>query len=271
MNLNMNTRTGRIKSKWAPFFFVLFLSLQLMGCAGVKRDVVTASDETEPHKRARIRIELATAYFGQGQLNTALDEIKQAIATDPSIGAAYNLRGLIYASLSEDSLAEDSFRKALQIDVNDGSAIHNFGWFLCQRNRFDEAQNMFTQALANPKYRDTLQTNLAQGVCYARAGKLQEAENVLLRAYEIDSANPIIAMNLADVLYRRGQYERARFYIRRVNSVANLANAETLWLAIRIERKMGNRAGVSDFGNQLRSRFPSSKEAGYYERNQFND
>jgi type IV pilus assembly protein PilF len=73
------------------------------------------------------------------------------------------------------------------------------------------------------------------------------------------------------VLYRRGEFERARFYIRRVNNVPELSNAETLWLAARIEHKMGNRAGVNDFGNRLRNRFPNARETGLFDRGLFND
>ena len=54
------------------------------------------------------------------------------------------------------------------------------------------------------------------------------------------------AINLAEVLYRRGDYERARFYIRRVNASRSVSNAQTLWLAARIEHKLGNRPGVAE-------------------------
>ena len=70
-----------------------------------------------------------------------------------------------------------------------------------------------------PQYRDAPRTLLAQGVCQARAGQLAEAEATLTRAYELDPANPVTAINLAEVLYRRGEYERARFYMRRVNAM----------------------------------------------------
>ena len=43
------------------------------------------------------------------------------------------------------------------------------------------------------------------------------------------------AYTLADVQYRRGEYERARFYIDRVNKSADQSNAQTLWLGSRIE------------------------------------
>jgi type IV pilus assembly protein PilF len=73
------------------------------------------------------------------------------------------------------------------------------------------------------------------------------------------------------VLLRRGELERARFYVRRVNQQADLANAQTLWLAARIEKKLNNQAGVFEFGDQLRKRFPQSPEAARYEGGRFDD
>ena len=42
------------------------------------------------------------------------------------------------------------------------------------------------------------------------------------------------------------------------------ANAQTLWLATRIERKLNNASGVTSFGKQLTDRFPQSREANRY-------
>lgn len=234
-------------------------------------DRVTASDETDSIRRARVRMELASAYFGRGQMTTALDEIKLAIAADPTFAGAYNLRGLIYASLGDDQLAEESFRRALQLDPRDADAMQNYGWYLCQRSRFAEADGLFRQALAVPQYRDSPRTLLTQGVCQARAGQWSQAEGTLIRSYELEPGNPATAVNLAEVLYRRGEFERARFYIRRVNSNAELANAQTLWLAARIEHRIGNAQGARDFGVQLRNRFPQSREAMIFEQGKFDD
>jgi type IV pilus assembly protein PilF len=73
------------------------------------------------------------------------------------------------------------------------------------------------------------------------------------------------------VLYRRGDYDRARFYIRRVNLQRELSNAQTLWLAARVEKKLGNPRGVDEFGAQLKSRYPNSPESLAYERGRFDD
>ena len=105
----------------------------------------------------------------------------------------------------------------------------------------------------------------------AQAGQWAEAEQSLQRAFELEPANLAISANLAEVLYRRGDYERARFYIRRVNSQAEISNAQTLWLAARIEHHAGNTQGARDLGTQLRNRFPQSRETAAYERGQFDE
>lgn len=234
-------------------------------------DRVTASDEPDGLKRARARMDLAAAYFGRGQMATALDQVKLAIAADPQYGEAFNLRGLIYANLGDQALAEDSFKRALQINPRDADTMHNYGWYLCQQKRYPEAAGFFTQALAVPQYRGTSRTLLAQGICQAGAGKLLEAEASLTRAHELDPTSPLVATNLSEVLYRRGEYERARFYVRRVNALPDVSNAQTLWLALRIENKLGNRQGASDFGTQLRNRFPDSREARAFARGDFDE
>ncbi|MEY4560849.1 MAG: type pilus biosis/stability protein PilW [Pseudomonadota bacterium] len=235
------------------------------------RDRVTASDETNVGKRARVRMELATAYFSRNQLTTALDEVKLALLADPNMGEAYNLRGLIYGALGDDAFAEESFRRALQINARDADTLHNLGWFLCQQKRFPEATELFNRALAVPTYPGASRTLLASGVCETRAGRWAEAEATLKRAYELDPSNPATAYNLSDVLMRRGEFDRARFYIRRVNSSPDQSNAQTLWLAARIEKKLGNDQGANEFGLQLRNRFPQSRESVAFDRGQFNE
>ena len=197
--------------------------------------------------------------------------MKRALAAKPDMPEAFNLRGLIYASLGDDRLAEESFRRALQINSRDADAMQNFGWYLCQRKRYAEAQAQFELAIAVPQYRDTARTMLTQGVCQMQAGQLDAAERALMRAYEFDPSNANAAFNLADVLYRRKDYERARFYVRRVNTNAESANAQSLWLAARIENRLGQLNARQDFGAQLRRRFPGSREATAFDRGLFDE
>lgn len=250
------------------------LALALAGCATAPaggQDLRTASDMTDADRRARLRMELAAGYFGRGQNATALDEVKQALAARPDLPEAYNLRGLIYASMGEPRLAEESFLRALQLNPADGDAMHNFGWFLCQQRRFDEAAVQFDRAIVQPRYRDVPRTLLAKGLCQARAGRLTDAERTLSRAYEMDPANPAAAFSLGELLFQLNEYERARFYLRRVNAQEASSNAQSLWLAARIEKRLGNDIGARGLGEQLLRRFPQSPQALRFERGEFDD
>ncbi len=241
-----------------------------VGAAASRGDMVTASDEPDVRRRARLRLELAAGYFEQGQADVALDEIKQSIATDPTYVDAFNLRGLIYMRLNDIPLAEDSFRRALVLNARDSDVAHNYGWMLCEQRRYADAFRLFAQANSNPAYGGRAKTLMTQGVCQVRAGQRAEAEQSLMQSYELDAGNPVTAYNLSSLLYERGELTRAQFYVRRLNN-SELANAETLWLGIKTERKLNNREAVVQLGDQLKKRFAQSSQAALYDRGAFNE
>ena len=238
--------------------------------AGNGADIVTASDEPALRKRARLRMELAIGYFEAGQPEVALDEVKQSLVIDPTYADAYNLRGLIYMRLDDAGLAEDSFRRAIAINPREPNTLHNYGWLLCQQNRFGDASQQFSLALAVPGYTDRPKTLMTQGLCQMRAGNHVEAERWLMQAYELDAGNPVVGFNLAQLMVQRNEWSRAQFYVRRVNNSPS-ANAETLWLGVRIERRLNNREAMTQLAGQLQRRFPQSREALAYERGNFDD
>lgn len=270
-------RIGVAALKWVVWSCLTFSSAVFMtGCAsnmtgaGTKADLVTDSDESDVRKRARLRLELAVAYFEKGQTTDALDHLKQSIFADPTLFEAYNLRGLIYMRLNDVPLAEESFRRALAMNPKAASVQHNYGWLLCQQSRFPESLQLFGAALANPAYGDRAKTWMAQGLCQIKSGQTLDAETSFLRSYELDAGNPITAYNLSSLLYQRGEFVRAQFYVRRLNN-SELANAESLWLGIKVERRMENRDAMGQLGTQLKKRYPQSREYSAFERGAFNE
>lgn len=240
------------------------------GASAGKADLITDSDETDARKRARMRLELAVIYFEQGKTTIALDELKQSINADSTLFEAYNLRGLIYMRLNDAVLSEDSFRRALVINPRAANVQHNYGWLLCQQSRVPEAVQMFTAAIADPNYGDRAKTWMTQGLCQMKIGKLVEAEASLGHSYELDAGNPITGYNLSLLLFKRSEFVRAQFYVRRLNN-SELANSESLWLGIQVERRMENREAMSQLGAQLKKRYPQSKELALYEKGAFNE
>jgi type IV pilus assembly protein PilF len=269
---------GRSIAGWlAAAALASTLATQLAGCATnhpqqdtAVSDVVTPSDEPETRKRARIRLELASGYYAEGKTDIALDEIKQAIVIDPSFGDLYNLRGLVYMRLGDNRQAEASFQRALALNPRDANAHHNYGWLQCQLGRYPESYRSFEQALSHPLYPDKPKTLMAMGLCQARAGDRASAEKTLKRSYELDAGNPITGYNLARLLYMRGDFANAQFYIRRINN-SELANAESLWLGIKVEQRLNETAAMNQLAEQLRKRFPESKERRSLDRKAFDE
>ena len=278
--MSMNT-AQRLQIGRGLFLTILVMtgSISISGCStksfGVgpddsRAEMLTDSDEPEVRKRARIRLELAVGYFEQGQTTIALDELKQSIAADPTYGQAYNLRGLIYMRLNDFQFAEESFRKALAIDSRNSNVMHNLGWLLCQQAKYPQAQQLFNQALANPQYEERAKTFRAQGLCQVRAGLRDEAEQSLIKSFELDPGNPVTVYNLATLLFERRDFARAQSYVRRLNN-SQLANEESLWLGIKVERRMENREAMLQLADQLEKRFPQSNQTGAYRRGAFDE
>lgn len=254
--------------------FLLGVILALGGCAtaGARSSAgtISLSEETDVERRSRIRLELAVSYFESGKMQVAQEEVRQALAINPSYVDAYNLHGLINMRLNDPVQAENGFRRALAIRSDDASALHNYAWFLCQQSRYAEAENNFEKLLGHPSYKDRGRTLMARGVCQKLSGNKQAAEKTLLKAHEIDAANSIVSFNLAEVLWERQEYSKARFYIRRVNN-SDRATAESLWLGIKIERALGDVIAQQQLADQLGKRFSDSRQNSWYERGAFDE
>lgn len=238
--------------------------------AGLGAEIVTPSDESEARRRARIRLELAANYFESGQTTVALDEVKQALVTDPTYADAYNLRGLIFMRLNDYTQAEDSFRRALGVRSTDPGILHNYAWLLCQQQKYSEADQQFNLVLTSTTYATRSKTLMAQGLCQARAGQNEQAEISLAKAYAIDAGNPIVAYNLANLLLQRKELVRAQFYIRRLNN-SDMADAASLWLGMKVEHALRDSVALRQLASQLKRRFSDSREQILYERGAFNE
>ena len=108
------------------------------------------------------------------------------------------------------------------------------------------------------------------GLCQLKDGQKSTAETSLLRSYELDAGNPITGYNLALLFYQRGEFVRSQFYVRRINN-SDLANAESLWLGIKVERRLNSKESSAQLAGQLRKRFAQSREAAAFDRGAFDE
>lgn len=243
------------------------------GSAGSTEDLKTASDQTRDEKRANIRLQLAIGYYQDRKYEVALDEVKQAIAANPDSADAYGVRALIYAGMGETVLADENFQRALKLAPRNPELSNNYGSFLCQNGKPAQGIALFEAALKNPAYQSPLNALLNAGSCSMRTKNYEAAERYLLDALRFDADLPTTNANLARVYFERRDMTRAGFFINRLKAAAKLDTlpADTLWLAIRIDRKLGDKSSEASMVAQLRRRFPASPELAAYQRGAFDE
>jgi type IV pilus assembly protein PilF len=259
---------GRIASVCTAVFALLILT----GCQ-TAQDIGQAlqpNQATDPEleRRAAIRVELAANYFQQGSLQVAINEANEAIRILPTFSAAYGMLGLIYMNIREDAKAEENFKRSIQLAPKDPDLNLNFGWFLCQTGRERESMAYFETAARDPLYRSPAKVYQNAGICSRRLAKEGDAEAFLRKGLALEPNNAVIVYNLAEVLLNKGDITNAQVLSERLISGFE-PTAQTLWLAIRVQRKLGATEQVASYATQLRRRFPESPELKLFLQNRY--
>ena len=251
--------------------------LALAACAAQQETRVTTSatviptdqdpqvigERADARSRAKAHTDLAGAYYELGNMGVALEEIRYAQAADPNYAPAYNVQGLVYMDLKDNAAAQQSFNRALQLTPNDPDLLHNYGWFLCQTGRESESISLFLKAVAAPLYRAPSKSYAAAGQCTLRRAsdpqQLAQAADYFERALRLDPNNVTALLPYADLQYRRDRLREAQSLVARFHKQVE-PTAASLWLGLRIERRLGDRAAETAFATQLRRRYPNSDE-----------
>jgi type IV pilus assembly protein PilF len=249
------SREQNLKQKIKRLIF-----LSVLGAGFLAGGYASAEEQTDARQRAQVHTDLGAAYFGSGQLGVALEELNVAIRADSSFAPAYNMLGLVYMTLRENDKAEENFRRSLSLNGTDSDTNNNFGWFLCQRGKIDDSIRYFMAALKNPLYATPEKSYLNAGICARKKNDDVEAEEFLLTAIKLQPRQPQALFHLADINFKRGSYGESKRFINQLSLIA-APTAESLWLGIRIERRLGNRSDEASYGLQLRKTFPDSPEA----------
>lgn len=244
--------------RWLAIFLAAW---GLSGC-GTESDGEPRMDAEHALALAKVRTELAAAYYARAQYSVALEEVAKAMRADSGYAPAYNVRGLVHMALLEDAEAESDFRRALDLDPANSDTHNNYGWFLCQRGREGESVKHFLTAAKDPLYETPATAWLNAGICSKKAGQLQDAGIYLQRALVLQPDLPKALVELAGLAFINGDYAGAKSSFARFEKAASAPlTAENLFLAVRIERKLGNRVAENGYAARLKKGFPDSRES----------
>jgi tetratricopeptide (TPR) repeat protein len=163
-----------------------------------KNDRETYITLAQVYEKAKNYSEMSKAVDAAEKLSESKED-KESIAF---------MRGAMFEKMKNYDAAESEFRKVLQFNPKNASALNYLGYMLADRNvRLSDALQMIKQAVEldpnNGAYLDSL------GWVYFRIGDFDQAENYLRRAIERFSKDPTVHDHLGDVYLRQGRTKEA--------------------------------------------------------------
>lgn len=230
-----------------------------VGAQPAEQPVSQQTATSDFRQRAKVHTELGALYVQRGNLGVALEEARAALSADANYAPAHSLTGLVYMQLHEDVAAEKSFEQALVLAPGDPEINNSFGWFLCQTGREQRSMHYFNAAIKSPLYATPSLPNTNAGICSLRLKDDKAAEDYFIRALRLDGNNDRALFFLADITYRQGRVAAARLHLAELHKLAE-PSPESLWLAVRVERKLGDREAEARYASQLRRKFPGTPE-----------
>ena len=147
--------------------------------AGANGDTVKQKDYLEKLVAAypndeRAQFMLANYYFGQQELDAAVEHYKKSTDIAPNYSPAYNVLGYAYRQQSDYSSAEQAFQKYIALIPNDPNPYDSYAELLLKMGRFDESQAQYHKALSIDPHFVPSHFGLSAALLYS--GKAAEAQ-----------------------------------------------------------------------------------------------
>ncbi|MEM9173268.1 MAG: type IV pilus biogenesis/stability protein PilW [Pseudomonadota bacterium] len=244
--------------RWAlSILLVIAMVSATSGCVTEEYGRVT---KESPDDAAAYNYQLGVEYLKQGKLQQARDRLESSVSQNPDNAAAHFTLAILYERINETNLAERSYRNAIRVAPDDGAVQNSYAIHLCGRGRYSDARKYFERAANNPLYGTPAAALTNAGVCMLEGDDDAAAERYFRQALAIRANYSEALLQLAALKYSTGNALSARAFLQRLFD-ANDPTAETLLLAWRVEKQLGDDIAAQDFAATLLEQFPQSPEA----------
>ncbi len=237
--------------------------LMLAACSSgpvEKKDRASPRAEPDLLEAARINTDLGLNYARAGEYDLALDKLQRAIEQNPNLALAHNGIAYVYAQRKDPSRADEHYKRALRLNPGDPATRNNYAVFLCGEKRVAEAEKLFLQAAATPRYEAPENAYVNAGVCARRNGDLVKADTYFRKALELKPQSAEALRQMASLCLERKDYLRARAFLQRYEKVGPATSA-TLWIGARTESGLGDEQAAARYTERLQNEFPESEES----------
>lgn len=256
-----------LAKRLTPALTGLILSVLLGGCVttGLPEQKINIEQAVETH------VQLGLRYLQNGDnREAARHHFNTALELGPRNPQAHHGLAILYQADGELDVAESHFKKALRYGDGFSQARTNYGVFLLQQERYEDALEQFKVASEDLTYSRRSYALTNYGRTAVGLGMTEEAEKAFTRALALDGNLSQALLGLAELKFDAAAYAEAKHYLDRY-SVKNRQIPQSLWLGIRIEKIFGNRDKERSYALALKNLYPYSAEALKYKQMMAND
>lgn len=225
----------------------------------------TTMVKKDPEKAVKVRTQLAAEYIKSGDLDSAKRTLDQALEMNSRDSAANMMMGILLqqegSKVSMDK-AEAYFKRAISADPKNAQARNNYGTYLYQIERYNDAIEQLNVAATTLGYDQRYKAFENVGRIYLKLGDMANAEKSFKQALQVNRDSYISMLELSEIFYLKQQAAAAtQLYEQFVRGVGQKnQGARALWIGIRNARANSDTMGMQVLVNQLRALFPESPE-----------
>ncbi|MDG1492965.1 MAG: type IV pilus biogenesis/stability protein PilW [Luminiphilus sp.] len=243
----------------------LILGLVAMAAVCLLSSCVTetvggTNNEGDPQAALERRVELARQYIGRGDWENAKRNLELANNIDSDNPSVHEAFGLVYQSTGEYKRAENSFKRALQLDPKFSRARNNYAAFLFFLGRYEEAEPEFALVAEDSLYSGRPLAYINLGMSRLNLQNNPGAEDAFSRALRMDRRNPIALLEMGYLRLAAGDVASAQSYYGVYRTVVPRQSPRGFMLGVEISRASGDKDAQGSYEMALRNLYPDSQE-----------
>jgi len=215
---------------------------------------------TDMKEAARTRMSLGLNYLQRGDMSQAKYNLEKAKQLAPDLSEIDNALAYYFQQVGELEQAEEAYRASLRKDSSNADTYNNFGSFLCQINKYTEAEELLQAAIKRPGYIRVADSYENLAFCALAQKDYLRYQQFLRQSLQHNSNRTSSLYNMAVIEYAMGNLVEAKKWQARLHQMGQVSPEATL-IRYLVAYQSGDVVEQQTAEKFLLSVYPGSSEA----------